>query len=187
MSHWGSWMLKGYIMDCQKPSLCIFWLTSENSKTDWCWGGKCIMFHSWKDGNFYRNLSLFSYRKRNTFLILQLYHTLSKYMCARFEFTERLSIEYDTQSITHVKAQTKPAHNKPACLLAEWTYRPWWVTFNLFFGWTVRWSSHRLQVQSPMGCGSQYLMTITCIGHKLSWTWTLVFNDWTWKNMVADH
>ncbi len=31
MSHWGSWTLKGYIKDCQKPSLWILWLMSENS------------------------------------------------------------------------------------------------------------------------------------------------------------
>ncbi len=28
MSIWGSWTLKGYIKDCQKPSLWILWLTS---------------------------------------------------------------------------------------------------------------------------------------------------------------
>ncbi len=41
MSNFGSWALKGYIKDCQKPSLWILWLTSENSKTTcscvyWC-------------------------------------------------------------------------------------------------------------------------------------------------------
>ncbi len=35
MSHWGSWTLKGYIKDCQKPSLWILWLTSENSIKNW--------------------------------------------------------------------------------------------------------------------------------------------------------
>ncbi len=33
MSHRGSWPLEGYITDCQKPSLWILWLTSDNSKT----------------------------------------------------------------------------------------------------------------------------------------------------------
>ncbi len=32
MSNFGSWVLKGYIKDCQKPSLWILWLTSEISK-----------------------------------------------------------------------------------------------------------------------------------------------------------
>ncbi len=35
MSNFGSWAPKGYIKDCQKPSLWILWLTSENSKNMW--------------------------------------------------------------------------------------------------------------------------------------------------------